>query len=445
MAGRRRERMLARRRWVWGAAPRVALMGERVLVVGFGVTGRAVCRLLDDAVVLEDRIDDEKRVAAAELGVELVDEVRLDGVSTVVPSPGVPVSHPVFAAAEAAGVPVVSEIELAWERAAMPLVAVTGTNGKTTVTTMVAEMLGAPAAGNIGLPLVEAVTQDAPVVVVEVSSFQLQHTRRFRPRVAVWINIAEDHLDWHPTMDHYAAAKARVWANQRDDDVAIGNADDDVVRTALSQAPARQLTFGTDGDWRVADGVLVGPPGEVARVDDLPRSLPHDVANALAACAAATEAGASVGRCREVLSSFRGLPHRVQPVGDAGGVRFYDDSKATTPASVLAALQGFPSVVLIAGGRNKGLDLGVLRREAPRVRAVVAIGEAADEVVQAFEGVAPTQVARSMDEAVTFAREAARPGDAVLLSPGCASYDWYRDYAERGDDFRRAVTEQVGG
>jgi UDP-N-acetylmuramoylalanine--D-glutamate ligase len=145
-----------------------------------------------------------------------------------------------------------------------------------------------------------------------------------------------------------------------------------------------------------------------------------------------------------VLRRFRGLPHRVELVGDAGGVRFYDDSKATTPASVLAALRGFPSVVLVAGGRNKGLDLGVLRQEAPRIRAVVAIGDATDEVTAAFAGAAPVQAATTMDEAVRLARAAARPGDAVLLSPGCASFDRYRSYAERGDDFARAVREQVG-
>ena len=422
-------------------------MGERVLVVGLGVTGRAVSRALTaggyEVVVLEDRIDADARAAAAELGVELVSDATLDGVAMVVPSPGVPAAHPVFAAAAVAGVPVVSEVELAWRRASMPLVAVTGTNGKTTVTTLVAEMLHTVAAGNIGPPLIEAVTQDVAVVVAEVSSFQLQYTDGFRPRVAVWLNLAEDHLDWHPTMAHYAGAKARVWANQRDDDVAIGNADDDVVRSALANAPARVQTFGTDGDWRVVDDLLVGPPGAVVRVDELPRALPHDVANALAACAAATAAGASVEACRSVLVSFPGLPHRVELVGDAGGVRFYDDSKATTPASVLAALQGFPSVVLVAGGRNKGLDLGVLRAEAPRLRAVVAIGDAADEVVNVFRGVAPVHVAVSMDDAVRLAREAARPGDAVLLSPGCASFDWYRNYGERGDDFRRAVTEQL--
>ena len=422
-------------------------MGERAVVVGIGVTGRAVSRVLTaegcEVVVLEDRIDAEKQAAASELGLPLVDDVAMDGVAMVVPSPGVPASHPVFAAAAAAGVPVVSEIELAWRRASMPLVAVTGTNGKTTVTTLVAEMLHTVAAGNIGPPLIEAVALDVGVVVAEVSSFQLQHTSEFRPSVAVWLNTAEDHLDWHPTMAHYAAAKARIWANQRDDDIAIGNVDDAVVRHELAHAPARRETFGADGDWRVADGLLVGPPGEVVRVDKLPRSLPHDISNALAACAAAVAAGASLDDCRAVLRSFRGLPHRVELVGDAGGVRFYDDSKATTPASVLAALQGFPSVVLVAGGRNKGLDLGVLRREAARIRAVVAIGDAAAEVVSALRGVAPTHVASSMDEAVRLARAAARPGDAVLLSPGCASFDWYRNYAERGDDFRRAVTEQL--
>jgi UDP-N-acetylmuramoylalanine--D-glutamate ligase len=420
-------------------------MGGRVLVVGLGVTGRAIVPLLTadghEVVVLDDRVDDDTRAAAADLGVELTQDVALDGIGMVVPSPGVPAAHPVFGAAAAAGVPVVSEIELAWRRAPMPLVAITGTNGKTTVATLVADMLHTVAAGNIGLPLVEAVTRDVPVVVAEVSSFQLQHTDGFRPRVAAWLNMAEDHLDWHPTMAHYAAAKSRIWANQRDDDVAIGNDDDDVVRTALAHAPARRQTFGAEGDWRVADGVLVGPPGEVVPVARLPRALPHDVANALAACAAATAAGASLDDCRAALVSFRGLPHRVEPVGDAGGVRFYDDSKATTPASVLAALQGFPSVVLICGGRNKGLDLRVLRSEAPRLRAVVAIGDAADEVVAAFEGAAPVHVARSMDAAVRMAVDAARPGDAVLLSPGCASFDWYGSYAERGEDFRRAVAE----
>ncbi|HEX9968821.1 MAG TPA: UDP-N-acetylmuramoyl-L-alanine--D-glutamate ligase [Acidimicrobiales bacterium] len=438
-------------------------MGERALVVGFGVTGRAVSRALRaegyEVVVSEDRPDAGLAEETAEADVDLLASPTADelaravrAAALVVPSPGVPASHRVYGMADAAGVPVVSEVELAWRRASMPVLAVTGTNGKTTVTTLVADMLNqsgrrAIAAGNIGLPLIEAVARDVDVVVAEVSSFQLQYTDRFRPSVAVWLNLAEDHLDWHPTLEHYAAAKARIWANQADDDLAVVNADDHAVLSAAAAAPARVQTFAvrSTADWRVDDGALVGPAvGRVMAVDELPRRLPHDVSNSLAALAAAVAAGAEVDACARALRRFAGLPHRVELVGESGGVRFFDDSKATTPASVLAALQGFDSVVLVAGGRNKGLDLGVLRAEAPRLRAVVAIGDAAAEVEQAFVGVAPVTVATSMDEAVTQARAAARPGDVVLLSPGCASFDWYRNYGERGDDFRRAVLEQVG-
>jgi UDP-N-acetylmuramoylalanine--D-glutamate ligase len=179
-------------------------------------------------------------------------------------------------------------------------------------------------------------------------------------------------------------------------------------------------------------------------VEELPRSLPHDVSNALAASASALESGASLDGVRAALREFQGLPHRVTLVGEAGGVRYYDDSKATVPHAVLAALRGFESVVLIAGGRNKGIDLSPLASEVDRVRAVVAIGEAAPEVERVFEGKRPVTVAASMDDAVAAAASAARPGDAVVLSPGCASFDWYRNYGERGDDFARAVGALAG-
>jgi len=205
------------------------------------------------------------------------------------------------------------------------------------------------------------------------------------------------------------------------------------------------VTFGRDGDYRVDGGGLRTPTGEIiADVETLPRRLPHDIDNGLAASAAAIAAGAGIADCRSVLESFQGLPHRVTLIGDSGGVKFYDDSKATTPASVVAALQGFESVVLIAGGRNKGLDLGVLAKEANRIRAVVAIGDAAGEVEAAFTGHRPVTVASTMDGAVAAAVAVAEPGDAVLLSPGCASFDWYSSYAERGEDFIRAVREVVG-
>ena len=435
-------------------------MGRRAVVVGLGVTGRAVTRLLRAdgwrVVVVEDRPDEETAEVVGRLGASLGTAADAAHADLVVPSPGVGPEHPVHAAAAAAGVPVLNEVELAWRAAAAAgrsLVAVTGTNGKTTVTTLVAAMLvesgrTAVAAGNIGLPLVEAVTQPVDVVVAEVSSFQLQHVDRFRPAVATWLNLAEDHLDWHPTMAHYAAAKARIWANQGADDVAVANAEDPVVAKAAASAPGRLVTFGLEeGDYRVADGMLTGPNGErIAAAADLPRSLPHDLANALAATATAVAAGADLDGCRAALAAFRGLPHRLQLVGEAGGVRYYDDSKATTPASVLAALRGFDSVVLIAGGRNKGLDLAVLAEEAHRLRAVVAIGEAGPEVVAALGAATAVHTAATMADAVARAHRAARPGDAVILSPGCASFDWYRSYAERGDDFVEAVRlVAVGG
>jgi UDP-N-acetylmuramoylalanine--D-glutamate ligase len=305
--------------------------------------------------------------------------------------------------------------------------------------------LRAVAAGNIGLPFIDVVDNDVDVFVVEVSSFQLEFTDTFRPHVATWLNFAEDHLDWHPSMEHYAAAKARIWARQEADDIAVVNADDAVVMDASRSAPSRLVTFGASGGYHVHNGTLLTDAGEgILPVAELRRALPHDVTNALAASASALAAGASLDGVRTALVGFESLPHRVQLIVDSCGVRFYDDSKATTPASVLAALRGFESVVLIAGGRNKGLDLSVLAGEADRVRSVVAIGEAAGAVEDAFRGLRPVTKASSMDEAVSLAREAAEPGDAVLLSPGCASFDWYRSYAERGDDFARAVAELVG-
>jgi len=445
------------------------------LVVGLGVTGRAVSRFLAGAgervIVAEDDPTPEIRKEAAGLGIQLVESPDaaelaslLRRVDQVVPSPGVPVDHPVYRLAEGAGVAVRSEIELGWQRLrgrgdrAPELVAITGTNGKTTVTTLVTDMLArsgrsAVAAGNIGTPLVEAAGAEADVVVAEVSSFQLQFTEGFHPAVATWLNLADDHLDWHPSLDHYARAKARVWAAQVAGDVAVLNADDPVVMAAAGEdgrgVPdgVRRLTFSTTGpaDYSVVDGALAGPGrSPILAVRELARSFPHDLANALAASATAQAAGASIEGCRAALASFSTLPHRLERIGEAGGVQWYDDSKATTPASVLAAVAGFGSVVLIAGGRNKGLDLAVLGRAVPPVKAVVAIGEAAGEVEAAFAGLAPVTVAGGMEAAVAAAGRLAAKGDVVLLSPGCASFDQYPGYAARGEHFTALVRRRLG-
>lgn len=446
-----------------GVAGLEHLAGTSVLVLGFARTGRAAARLLAAAgaevVVVEDAPSPSAGDEVAALGAVLAaapgpSELAglAAGAELVVVSPGVPPDHPLFAATDPGRL--VSEVELAGRVASMPIVAITGTNGKTTVTSLAASMLEASgracvAAGNIGLPLLEAVTDPTrEVVVAEVSSFQLATTDRFHPAVAAYLNLAPDHLDWHGSLEAYAAAKARIFANQLEGDVAVANADDPATLAAASTCPARLVTFGaTAADYRVAGDELVTPAGALLSIGRLARHLPHDLANALAAAAVALSAGAELDGCRAALEAWRPLAHRVAHVATIDGVAFYDDSKATTPSAVAAAIAGFDAVVLIAGGRNKGLDLAELaeagrREEGQVVRAVVAIGEAADEVTEAFAGAGcALRRAGSMDEAVVVARELARNGDAVLLSPGCASFDWYGSYAERGDDFARAVRD----
>jgi UDP-N-acetylmuramoylalanine--D-glutamate ligase len=449
---------------------------NRVLVLGLGVTGDAVVRHRaaegDRVTVVEDAPggDAYKRrrqtaIAAGADVVERPDPNRLvalaRGSDLLVPSPGVSERHPAIEVAAEAGVVIRAEVDLAAELAAArgkPLVAVTGTNGKTTVTMLIASMLeqsgvAALAAGNIGLALLDAVDavagsgsavtdgkaaataaidSDPDALVAELSSFQLVFTTEaFRPRVAVLLNVAPDHLDWHGSFERYAAAKARVFAHQRPDDVLVFNRDDEVASRLAADASSRRVGFSAYDD-KSAYGI-----------GELPLTAPHDRANAIAATAAALEVGATSDGIARALHEYPRLHHRVARVGNAGGVQYYDDSKATNPHATLSAVRGFDriegQVVLIAGGRNKGLDLSVLRALAPRLRGVVAIGEAADEVEGAFSGAVPTARARSMQEAVVFAARRAQAGDVVLLSPACASFDWYPSYAARGDDFAHEV------
>ncbi|QGG95548.1 UDP-N-acetylmuramoyl-L-alanine--D-glutamate ligase [Actinomarinicola tropica] len=431
------------------------------LVVGLGITGRAVAAALrhrgEDVVAIEDRPTDAVRDAADELGVTLVpapdpSDVRdlVARADRLLPSPGVPDRHPAMVVARSLGTPIRSELDLAGEWDDRPRIAVTGTNGKTTVTTLVTDMLTASgrravAAGNTDVPLVEAIDDPSiDVFVVEASSFRIAHSHRFAPAVATWLNFAPDHLDVHASLEAYEAAKAQLLRDQSADDVAVLNADDPVVMAHAG--PARRVTFSpTQGDYRVVDGWLVADDGErIVAVDELPRRQPHDIANALAAAATARAAGASTAAVADVLRAFTGLPHRVAPVGELDGVRYVDDSKATVPQAAVAAISGFDAVVLIAGGKGKGLDPSPLASLPERLRAVVAIGESAPALEALFRGagVAVT-TASSMAEAVAAARAAARPGDVVLLSPGGASQDWYANYGERGDDFARLVRSMI--
>ncbi|MDQ1432074.1 MAG: UDP-N-acetylmuramoylalanine--D-glutamate ligase, partial [Actinomycetota bacterium] len=385
----------------------------RVLVVGLATTGASVVSYTraagHDVTVLEDRppqdgaAGDEYRVrvqrALAEGAVltERPDALEAGAhgraADLVVPSPGVRPDHPAVVAAHDAGVPVRSEIDLAAARLrARPdpprLVAVTGTNGKTTVTTLIDAMVRAAgitssAAGNIGRPLLDAAGDDVAVVVAEVSSFQLAFTTdAFAPDVAVLLNVAEDHLDWHGSARAYAQAKAELFRHQGRHALLVVNGDDPVADALAANAPGRVTRFTTGVPARGGYGVrgrdLVGPGEVLAPVPGT--GAPHDIANALAAAAAAREVGVAAAAIARTLADFGGLAHRVQLVGEVAGVRFYDDSKATNPHATASALAGFEHAVLIAGGRNKALDLGGLRAHAARLRVVVAIGEAAGEV-----------------------------------------------------------------
>ncbi|MCP3988485.1 MAG: UDP-N-acetylmuramoyl-L-alanine--D-glutamate ligase [Actinomycetia bacterium] len=434
------------------------------LVVGFGVVGRAVGRALllrgHQPVVIEDRPSATTRQAAVELGFELVEGPTIDQVAelmeratVLLPSPGVPDHHPSFALAAVAGVPVRSEFDLARMWDDRPLVAITGTNGKTTVTMMVTDALErsgrrAAAVGNTEVPLISAIDdEEIEIFVVEASSFRLGHSGSFRPDVATWLNFAPDHLDAHASLESYEQAKAMIWTDLVDDGTAIANGDDPVVVGHLPAGRCCQRFSVSDrtADWHVADGSLVGPEGLLMDISDLARSQPHDIENALAMAATARAAGASPSAIIDVLGSFQGLPHRLELVGEWDQVAWYNDSKATVPQATEAAVGGFASVVLIAGGRNKGLSLDGLGRLVPPVHHVIAIGDAADEVSAVFDGLVPVSSAGSMTGAVAAARSAAKPGDAVLLSPGCTSFDWYTSYVERGLDFCHVVREEVAG
>lgn len=444
-------------------------MSGTALVYGIALAGDAVGRELVQrgwrVLVADDQPNDAKRKAAESLGATLAAapegaalEALVQQCDILCPAPGVPETHRAVVEAARQGRPIRTEIDLAyeWEQQRVggprPMLAVTGTDGKTTTTMLTAHILDtaghhAAAVGNTDLPLAAALRSDADVFVVECSSFRLNWLESFRAEASVWLNLAPDHQNWHVSMQAYEAAKARMWAHRRSGDVAIGFAADPIVMRNLSVAGGITRTFGTaDADYFERDGWLHGPSCRIAAVAGMTRRLPHDITNSLAAAALVLESGlAAPQHIAEALATFRHPTHRIEPVATIGGVQWFNDSKATTPHAALTAIRGFERIVLLAGGRNKGLDLGSLAGEHERVKAVIGLGEAGPEVVAAFASHCPTRLADSMAEAVRLAGEMAEPGDVVLLSPACASFDWYPDggYPARGDDFKRLVQEHA--
>ena len=434
--------------------------GAPFLLWGMGATNRAVAGALagrgGEIIAIDDAPSADAREALAAMGVSLrsapADDEALAALmgrcGVFLPTPGLPDGHRAMRAAALAGTTIMSEFDLAAAWDDRPVVAITGTNGKTTVTTLVATALApsaaAVAAGNNELPLVSAIADPQPALfVAEASSFRLGRSRSFRPRVAAWLNFSPDHLDVHASLAAYREAKARIWRNLGPDDVAVVNDADSTVREHRPSG-GRAVSFGGPrSDVAVRGGILRACGEPLVETAQLPRCFPHDLQNAAAAAACALAAGAPAGDVRAALEAFRGLPHRLQLVVESATTRWYNDSKATTPEAALAAAAAFESVVLIAGGRNKGLDLRCLAT-APSVRAVVALGESAAEIGSIFAGRLPVVQAEDMEAAVAAAGEMAVPGDAVLLSPGCASFDSYDSYRRRGDHFAALVRAAVG-
>lgn len=435
------------------------------LVFGLGIAGRAVAQALNERghrpLLADDNIASDHQQFADSLGLRIARgdmATILDGVEMLLPAPGVPESHEVITEARRRGVQVLSEIELAYrfeqERPGgpRPMVAVTGTDGKTTTTLMAAAILNTAghrcaAVGNTETPLIAALGGDFDVFAVECSSFRLAFTETFRCVGSAWLNIAPDHLDWHRDMDSYRRAKEQIWSYLRAGDAAVAPIIDPSIQSAAMKSAGRTITFGIGrGDYFTHDGVLHAPRGTIVETRSMSRALPHDVTNALAATAVCVESGlADLDAASGALREFHHARHRIELVAERDGVRWFDDSKATSPHAAGVAIRSFERVVLIAGGRNKGLDLAAMADDVERIRAVVLIGDAADELGRVFDGRTSTLRASSMSEAVERAASASRPGDVVLLSPGCTSFDWYSNYGERGDDFQRIVRDTVIG
>ncbi|HEU5030198.1 MAG TPA: UDP-N-acetylmuramoyl-L-alanine--D-glutamate ligase [Spirillospora sp.] len=455
--------------------------GLSVCVAGLGVSGRAAARVLAGrgarVTIVDARDGDEQRAQAAELeergvAVRLGDgETLPEGTGLVVTSPGWKPDAPLLAAAAAAGVEIIGEVELAWrlrpagEQGAAPWLAITGTDGKTTVVRMLACMLTAAghkalAVGNVGTPIVEAVAEPYDVLAVELSSYQLHWSSSLAPLAATVLNIAPDHLDWHGSMDAYVGAKAKIFAPGT---VAVYNADD-ATSTALAERAEgierrAGFTLGVPrpGELGVVEELLVdraftadpaNEAAELAALADVRPFAPHNVANALAAAGLARAFGVPPEAVREGLRSFVPDPHRIQHVADVAGVAYVNDSKATQPHAAAASLAAYESIVWIAGGLLKGLDVDDLVRTcAGRLRGVVLMGRDRHRIAEALArhaadvpvvDVADTDTG-AMDRVVTEAAGLARPGDTVLLAPVGASFDMFANYPARGEAFIAAV------
>ena len=442
--------------------------GKKALVVGIARSGMAAARLLRrhgaDVRAVDRRRPEELGGFVGDLdalGVEVrlgsTDPDALDGRDLVVTSPGVPLELPVFREAARRGIPIAAEVELGFAVAKAPIAAVTGTNGKSTTVELIGAMGRAAGRttevlGNIGVALSEK-AEEVPadgLLVVEISSFQLEACARFRPKAGVLLNITPDHLDRHGSMEHYAALKARLFANQTEEDFRVQPLADPRIDALLRPMRSKPLWFGFadptgDGVWE-AGGALRwrfgGRDGVLIRRDEARLPGPHNSENMAAAAAAALAVGLPDRAIATALREFRGLPHRLTLVAEIDGVKYVNDSKSTNVDSLKRALESYDEpITLIAGGRDKDGDFTSLRPLVlERVRRAIYVGEATAKLERAWEGLPGTR-AGTLEEAVSLARAQTQAGGVVLLSPGCASYDMFRNFEERGARFEAAVQE----
>jgi len=448
------------------------LAGKKVLVVGLGRTGLALARFLTKrraAVTVTDTahettLRDQLQIIrdlgiTAEVGQHR--DATFEGADLIVISPGVPHTIEPILRAQKRGVPVIGEIELAARFIDKPIVAVTGTNGKTTTTELIGAMLKSSGrhvfvGGNIGNPLIGYVEEktSANVIVAEISSFQLDTIKYFKPKVSVLLNISADHLDRYPDMQAYIQSKGRIFENQQAEDTAVLNGSDARVR-ALSEAIAcKKLIYPTPLDneagailknneiiLKLNDDSMLRPHVCILNTDNAGFLGQHNRENASAATLAALAAGATVNGIQTALNHFKGAAHRLEPIATINNVQYFNDSKATNVNAVARALEYFSQpVVLIMGGRDKGSDFAELKAVIQKhVKTLVLMGEAADRIGAVLGQTTSVIMAASMRDAVAKARRAAEPAEVVLLSPGCASFDSYDNYAQRGDDFRQEV------
>lgn len=438
--------------------------GKKVTVLGMGKSGLSAAALLarEGAQVLLLDENGRKPPLALPGGIRL----KLDGwtesdltdAAFIVLSPGVPLSKLPTEALKKAKIPIISEIELAASRITAPIIAITGTNGKSTTTTLVGQILQhwglhVFVGGNLGLPLSEAVSSHWDFVVAELSSFQLETIRHFRPRIAALLNITPDHLDRYPDFDAYKKTKWRIFENQLTEDHAILNYDDPLTippaydGNALYFSKHHALDRGIYLQEGAIKSTLRGDVETICYVKDLQSGTAHHIENALAACAITQLCGCANAGIAQTLHTFKGLPHRMELIRKHAGVRYVNDSKGTNVGALMQSLEGMPTpVILIAGGRDKAADFTTLRQVVKsKVKHLILIGEARDKMAECFsdhpalENIDSSDGVEAMEIAVSHAAAIARSGETVLLSPGCASFDMFQDYQTRGDVFKKLV------